>query len=553
MISSKSLKIITVLLLLTSLLYLGSACTSQHVTLSPAGPAFTSTVTPTSTLFSSQGITVVLNPCGNAVTVGNSYSVTLCLGICNTGANVSTPVTVTESWLNNNGGFTFSGWGFNGTYPYVSGSGPTASGSNMVFANGFAAGACVTVEQLFTNSNYPSYACQNSNVLENISWNSGANSIPSTVTLGVPCSTPSPTPTVTQTTISTNSPTQTMTDTIIQSPTKTMTATYTATNLSGLTSTSTLTPTQTNSATPTVTYTTTNPVYAVLTALATAPNLNMTSGVTTLTTGVYYFSCVHLSAGAVMTITGSVTIYSECFTLDAGATINGVGGGYLETYDSYSQTRLIGGPGAGIPDYSGQPCMWYISGGGGHGGAGGTDHDSNCVLAQGGAANDDPVHPSLMGSAGVSPDFGYSSNGPDSLNSAGGALLNLVIYNPVTNKLAPATINGTIDMSGSPGCNMCGPQMESGSGGAGGTILIEAINISGSGLLQANGGTVYLNAGAGGGGGIISLIENLSSFQGTISAAGGMGSINGTTGCTPPSSNGSTGSVTFTTGPGNGF
>jgi hypothetical protein len=330
-----------------------------------------------------------------------------------------------------------------------------------------------------------------------------------------------------------------------------MTITYTATNLGGFTSTFTITPTP--KLTPTVTYTPTNAVYAVSTALATAPNLNMTSGVTTLTAGTYYFSCVHLGAGAMMTITGAVTIYTECFTLDAGATINGIGGGYLAGFGGTAGGyEIANGPGAGRFYYL--CCVsWYISGGGGHGGAGGTDHDYSCFLAPGGSSNDDPIHPSQMGSSGMSYDDFYPSN-PPLRDSAGGALLDVVVYNPATNTVAPAVINGTIDMSGNNGCLECGPESEDGSGGAGGTLLMEASNITGTGLLQANGGNNFVTgAGAGGGGGIISLIENSTSYPGTISVIGGDGNGNTTNGCTFPSSAGNAGSVTFTLPPSSGF
>jgi hypothetical protein len=254
-----------------------------------------------------------------------------------------------------------------------------------------------------------------------------------------------------------------------------------------------------------------------------------------LTTGIYYFSCVHISAGAVVTISGGVTIMTECFTLDAGATITGIGNGYQPNGPTY-------GPGEGEAVF--MFATWPISGGAGHGGAGATDHDFNCMLASGGPANDDPVHPSQMGSASLPDCFGSTTGG-------GGALLQIVVYNPTANILSgPATINGTIDMSGlQGGCPVDGAQ----GGGAGGTILIEANIISGNGFLTANGAQSAGGSGGGGGGGIISLIENETSFPGTISVAGGDGEGNHTSGCIPPSNLGSNGIVTFTAAPSSGY
>lgn len=320
-----------------------------------------------------------------------------------------------------------------------------------------------------------------------------------------------------------------------------------------LTTSPTATPTWTNTAvvpqspTATPTFTPTS----IATAVSGGTNFNLTSGGTTLTTGAYSYSCFHVGAGAAVTIAGAVTIYTQCFTLDSGATITGVGEGYVNPWLFYSVGLTIpsyilsGGPGSGGWAYNGQ-ASWYLSGGGGHGGAGGTDHDQYCHLANGGTANDDPVHPAFMGSSGDS----FTSMAS---YSNGGALLSIVVYDPAANKVASATVNGTIDMSGYAGCPSCGPNFEGGSGGAGGAIVIEASAILGTGLLQANGGVSGYTAGAGGGGGILSLIENSTTFAGTLSAAGGHGSANGTISCTPPSEDGAAGTVTFTAAPASSY
>jgi hypothetical protein len=109
----------------------------------------------------------------------------------------------------------------------------------------------------------------------------------------------------------------------------------------------------------------------------------------------------------------------------------------------------------------------------------------------------------------------------------------VIVYDPDTNALAPATVNGTIDMSGNDGIGQpfwhCG-------GGAGGTILIEASTIDGTGTLRANGGDGL--GGGDGGGGIISLIENQTAYNGILSVS---------------SISGSPGIITFTAPPASGY
>ena len=121
----------------------------------------------------------------------------------------------------------------------------------------------------------------------------------------------------------------------------------------------------------------------------------------------------------------------------------------------------------------------------------------------------------------------------DPYGSSGGALLKVVVYDPVLGHLNPATVNGTIDMSGFRGCLGCGEAGEDGGVGAGGTILLEASSIAGTGWLIATGGSDNYTA-AGGGGGIISLIENLTYFSGHRIVTPGTSSGNGPAGCVFP-------------------
>ena len=197
------------------------------------------------------------------------------------------------------------------------------------------------------------------------------------------------------------------------------------------------------------------------------------------------------------------------------------------------------GPGEGGADAAPLTCylctgFWNFGGGGGHGGAGETYCTESIYCAAGGTANDDPGLPRFDGQLGG----GVNHTPPNGTSSNGGGLLKVVVYDPVTNQVAPATVNGTIDVSGNPGWNDLDYNYDYSGGGAGGTILIEASNLGGTGVLRADGGNATWSGG--GGGGIISLIENSTSFPGTISAVGG-------------SPGGSAGSATFTTPPLTGY
>jgi len=223
---------------------------------------------------------------------------------------------------------------------------------------------------------------------------------------------------------------------------------------------------------------------------------------------------------------------TQCFTLDAGATITGVGTGNCGDQGWLYVPGCGSGPGEGL-GYLATDIGFYLSAGGGHGGAGSVECDylQTSICANGGAANDDPIHPCFMGSGGSMADAPWTGSPP---GSSGGGLLKIVVLNGSTNVLASATVNGTIDMSGYMGM---GQSFHHAGGGAGGTVLIEADSVLGTGVLRANGGNG--GPGAGGGGGIISLIENLSTFGGSISVMGG--------------NSGNPGIVTFTPSPVSGY
>src|SRR5580658_6108990 len=225
----------------------------------------------------------------------------------------------------------------------------------------------------------------------------------------------------------------------------TPTATATATGpTASPTVTRTPTSTATMTATPTITSTPT------VTSTVSAPDLDISGGsATVLSSNNYNFGNVNIAAGANVTISGGVTLtLTGNFTLAAGATVNGIGGGYA----AHS--------GVGAPTVSG-------GGGGAHGGAGGPD----CFNNAGGTVNDSATAPALMGSGGGN----YSCDG-----SAGGALF--VVSAP----------SGTVSIAGSILMDAailapCTAGNDAGGGGAGGAIYIFANTIQGNGVLSAQG------------------------------------------------------------------
>jgi hypothetical protein len=332
----------------------------------------------------------------------------------------------------------------------------------------------------------------------------------------------------------------------------TATATATSTYVFSPTKTPTANPSFTSTNTPTITATPTP--FLTPTSTPTLVDINLTSGVTVLPGGLYNFGCVHIGSGAAVTIEGAVTVFCTCFTLDAGATITGVGTG-SEGCPSCPRVAngMSGAQGAGSD--SGNGNCGALCTGGGHGGAGShycyyNGASVSCCADTGGVANDDPVHPAFVGAPGGWPADSYPFAGCLSFTSNGGGLLQLVVYDPTSNVLRPAVINGNIDMSGVGGAGV-GEDAEPSGAGAGGTILIEASIISGTGTLNAIGGgqSLFGDPSPGGGGGIISLIADTSGFSGTTSIVGGpawnLGLIN-----YPP---GQSGVVTITAPPSSGY
>jgi hypothetical protein len=123
-------------------------------------------------------------------------------------------------------------------------------------------------------------------------------------------------------------------------------------------------------------------------------------------------------------------------------------------------------------------------GGGGFGGVGGAGGSGSPPGPAGGTMYGDPAIPMLFGGGGG----GGGGNGASPIGGGGGAAIQLVA-------LGKITINGGINAGGCGGKNGAANDA-GGGGGAGGTILLEGLQIAITGKLAVNGG-----GGGGGGGG----------------------------------------------------
>ena len=152
------------------------------------------------------------------------------------------------------------------------------------------------------------------------------------------------------------------------------------------------------------------------------------------------------------------------------------------------------GPGAGARDGGG----W--GSGGGHGGVGGYSYWQK----PGGGAYDSITTPTQWGSGG-----GSSTGG------AGGGSVAL-------------SVAGTLRVNGALAADGFVPSNVQHGGGAGGSLWIKAVTLTGNGLITARGGAGgATQGGGGGGGGRIAVYFTQNTFAGTLSASGGVGLQNG--------------------------
>ena len=168
----------------------------------------------------------------------------------------------------------------------------------------------------------------------------------------------------------------------------------------------------------------------------------------------------------------------------------------------YSGTNSNGrGPGAGVGETTGG----RYGGGGSYGGLGGNNYSD----VAGGAVYGSMQYPIDLGSSGGSGESGGIRNG-----MGGGGALHLIV-------------DGTLEVNGAISANGLGNLLTAGSG-AGGSLWVEAGQITGSGSFSALGGSATNSAGAGGGR-IAVYSDNLGANI-SFNAEGGQGIRNGATG-----------------------
>ncbi len=216
-----------------------------------------------------------------------------------------------------------------------------------------------------------------------------------------------------------------------------------------------------------------------------------------LHSGIFTFTNLTVQNGAILKLVSSGngdTNYSNDpglqlnltnLTIDIGGRISADGTGYPGKKESGT------GPGAGQSAFA-------TGGGGGHGGPG-----QNAAGA-GGVTYDSLTHPVLPGSSGGAGQDIYHSDLP---GGAGGGAIWLSISDTMN-------VNGVISADGVIGAGRSG-------GGSGGSIIIEATNLTGSGQVHANGGPQ--NGGGNGGGGRIAVYASNSNNTITFTANGAPG------------------------------
>ena len=214
-----------------------------------------------------------------------------------------------------------------------------------------------------------------------------------------------------------------------------------------------------------------------------------------LHTGSYSFTSITVRNGATLKLVSSgngdtdysndpeVKLNLANLTVESGGKVSADGTGYPGAHESGT------GPGAG-------KSAWATGGGGGHGGYG-----QNATGA-GGSPYDSVTNPVLPGSSGGAGQDIYHSYLP---GGAGGGAIWLVVSDTLR-------VDGEISADGIIGSGRSG-------GGSGGSILIEATNLTGAGGIHADGGPK--NGGGDGGGGRIAIYATNNTGSVTYSAQGG--------------------------------
>ena len=217
-----------------------------------------------------------------------------------------------------------------------------------------------------------------------------------------------------------------------------------------------------------------------------------------------------------LTLSGDLTVYGGAMVFQ-GNTNSSLGMGFVvhAANVTVASNGTLSVNGQGFTSCAGPAAgsnnLYYGAGGGAYGGMGGNSSGNGM-----GATNlyGSVVAPMALGSGGgVDIYSGYSG----SIGGSGGGALALLAGS------GTVTVNGTISANGS----APSPINRQGGGGSGGSIYIVCSQLTGGGLISADGGAggnrADWESGGGGGGGRIKLDYSASSFTGTVSVAGGSG------------------------------
>ena len=197
------------------------------------------------------------------------------------------------------------------------------------------------------------------------------------------------------------------------------------------------------------------------------------------------------------------TVYGAGFTINAANVTIGSNGVLSADGQGFSSNAGLG---------AGSNNQYYGAGGASYGGRGGWSSGGR----KGGTTLYGSVtDPTALGSGGGNTWQYSSTNG----GNGGGAI---ALFAPT----GIVTLNGTVTAAGNTGTST-----RQGGGGSGGSIWIICNQLSGSGLISADGGAGGSHGdwgcGGGGGGGRVRLLYSASTFDGVVSVAGGAGGVGG--------------------------
>ncbi len=201
-----------------------------------------------------------------------------------------------------------------------------------------------------------------------------------------------------------------------------------------------------------------------------------------------YLKSIDVQKNAILLISNttpvSTSIEAQNVTIEAGGRISGdsAGGSVIANYPISRS----------FPNYQ------MGAGHGGEGGNGIVSYSTNF-----GGFYDDSANPTYPGIAG-------GSFLPYSIGGKGGGSISFFVKSELR-------VDGSLTVNGGNGSGV------GGGGGSGGSVKIQCLTFSGTGIIAANGGNGVSGASGGGGGGLIAITSQTNLFSGIVTAYGGLG------------------------------